>query len=186
MRTYRVCWTLVVYLIAGVSLVLVWLRESPWLALAEVVTVGAMGLALGASWEEAPAQRWRVGGRWAMWGIVTALALIGLPHLLGPWSLLVLVALGMLSPAAVLVLTRRGRARRTPAAGVTLRGVSNDELARRWRTSSVCVRSSWRTPPEVLLIVAERQQLLDELEARDPEGFARWLVAAGWRESPHR
>ena len=186
MRTYRACWILVVFLITGISLVVGGLRDSPWLILAEVMAVGITGLALGASWEDDPARRWRVGRAWARRGSVTAVVLIGLPHLIGAWSLLVLVALGTLSPTVVLAGARHVRGRREAAAGGVAGGLSDDELARRWRSSSIAVRSSWRTPPEVLALVLERQRLLDELELRDPEGFTRWLVAAGWRESPSR
>ena len=68
MRTYRACWTLLVNLIGGISLVLGWLTEGLWLVLAEVAVVGAMGLAFGAGWEDDPALRWRVGRAWALWG----------------------------------------------------------------------------------------------------------------------
>lgn len=186
MRTYRACWNLLVFVITGISLMLGWLTEGPWLILVEVIAVGITGIALGACWEDDPARRWRVGRTWALRGIVTAIVLIGLPHLIGPWSLIVLVALGALSPAVVLAAARYGRGRREAAAGGVLKGLPDDELARRWRSSSIAVRSSWRTPAEVLALVLERQRLLDELEVRDPEAFMRWLVAAGWRESPSR
>ena len=136
--------------------------------------------------EDDPARRWRVGRAWARRGIVAAVVLIGLPHLIGPWSLLVLVAMGTLSPAVVRAAARHSSRRRDATVGDAVRGLSDDALARRWRGSSVAVRSSWRTPAEVLALVLERQRLLDELELRDPEGFTRWLVAAGWRESPSR
>lgn len=186
MRTYRACWTLVVFLITGISLVLGWLTEGQWLVLVEIVAVGFTGIALGACWEDDPACRWRVGRTWALRGMVGATILIGLPHFIGAWSLVVLVALGALSPAVVLAAARHGRGRREVVAGGVLSSLSDDELAQRWRSSSVAVRSSWRPPAEVLALVLERQRLLDELEVRDPEAFTRWLVAAGWRESPSR
>jgi hypothetical protein len=59
-------------------------------------------------------------------------------------------------------------------------------LARRWKYTTIAVHSSWRTPAELLLVVHEREQLLDELERRDPDAFRDWLVSSGWRQPQHR
>lgn len=186
MRIYRAGWMVLVELITGISLVLGCLSESPWLLLTQVVAIGAIGMAFGAVWEEDPARKWHVGRSWALWGIVAAVGLIGLPQLIGAWSLVVLMALGLLSPAVVLAVARHGRGRPEPAAEGALTGLSDDELARRWRSTSIAVRSSWRSPAEVLGVVRERQRLLDEIEGRNPEEFTRWLAAAGWRDLPSR
>jgi hypothetical protein len=155
------------------------------LVTAQVVAVGVFGAAFGSAWEEDTERRWRVARTWAAWCASTAVVLTGLPVLVGSWSLLVLVGLGLLSPpvigAAGQRLQRRG--------GVAVRSpgeCGDDELARRWRTTSRGVRSTWLTAEQRVALAAERQDLLDELERRDPAGFQAWLAHEGWREEQDR
>jgi len=183
MRTYRACWMAAVVVTTGVSVVVASLVESPWLLLAEVVTIGTLGLAFGASWEEDPARRWASARVWGVRALVSAAWLTGLPPVVGAWSFVVLPGLGATHPAVVQAAESRLRGRRDTSGGGDLSGLSDEELARRWRSSSSAVGSSWRTPVEVLSIVQERQQLLDEMERRDPQGFSLWLVSRGWRQA---
>ncbi|MEU2350757.1 hypothetical protein [Modestobacter sp. NPDC049651] len=65
------------------------------------------------------------------------------------------------------------------------------ELGRAWVRSSAALAAT-RDPAARIRLVARRQQALDELERRDPEGFARWLAAgatidsdpSGWVSPP--
>jgi hypothetical protein len=50
-------------------------------------------------------------------------------------------------------------------------------LGREWSRTSAAL-ASWLEPAARRMCVQRRQDVLDELERRDPAGFARWLVAA--------
>lgn len=80
---------------------------------------------------------------------------------------------------------QRGRTARTRAPGTVrqaspievmdLSAMSNAQLCRAWRTSfSALQRSEYADEREQL--AAARASYLDELEHRDPEGFARWIA----------
>jgi hypothetical protein len=56
------------------------------------------------------------------------------------------------------------------------------ELGRAWVRSSAAL-SSTRDPVARARLVSRRQQALDELERRDPDGFARWLAAGATIDS---
>jgi len=169
--------------VTGVAVVVGWQVESPWLLLAEVATLGTMGAAFGITWEDDPARRRVAAVTWATRAVVLALLLTGLPPVMGAWSLLVVVGLGLLSPELVRVLARRVRERREPPP-VEHPALGDDELARRWRSTTLAVQSTWRTPAELLLVVQERQRLLDEIDRRDPEGFSRWLTGGAAHDAP--
>ena len=70
-------------------------------------------------------------------------------------------------------------------------GLSVAELGRAWVRSSAALAATG-DPAARERLVARRQQALDELERRDPEGFARWLAdgatidsdPAGWVTQP--
>jgi len=168
--------------VTGFAVVVGWRVESPWLLLAEVATLGTMGAAFGVTWEEDPGRRRGSAVAWATRAVVLALLLTGLPPVIGAWSLLVVVGLGVLTPELVLVIARQIRKRRE-ATPVEHPALGDDELARRWRSTTVAVQSSWRTPAEVLLVVQERQRLLDEIDRRDPEGFSRWLAGGATHDA---
>lgn len=182
MRTYRGWWTAAVILVAGTAVVVGSTVTSPWLFVAAGVSTGVVVGAIGASWEDDPGRRWATARTWAGWGVVVTIMLIGLPPAIGPWSLLFPLALGALAPGVILAVRRKASGRHhwssSPASDL-----SDDQLARRWKYTSIAVRSTWRTTAELLLLVQERQRLLDELERRDPDGFALWLVSIGWRQA---
>jgi len=175
MRTYRAWWTAMTVTVTGFAVVVGWTVESPWLLLAEVAMLGTMGAAFGITWEDDPARRRGAAVTWAIRAVLLALLLTGLPPVMGAWSLLVVVGLVLLAPELVLVLARQVRKRRE-AAPVEHPTLGEDDLARRWRSTTIAVQSTWRTPAEVLIVVQERQRLLDEIDRRDPEGFSRWLT----------
>jgi hypothetical protein len=54
--------------------------------------------------------------------------------------------------------------------------LSTRALGREWLTSTAALASRL-DPPVRALIVRRREDALDELERRDPLGFARWLAA---------
>lgn len=181
MRAYRACWTLAVVTVGGLAAAVAWLVEAPWLLLLEAGTVATVGATFGATWEEDPARRWATSWRWARRGLVLAVLLTGLPPFMGAWALLVIVAVSVTHPEVVQALLRRLSRARGAGVGVRLEELSHEQLSRQWRASTLAVRSSWRTPGEVLELVQERVRLLDELERRDPEGFSQWL--AGGRQA---
>ncbi|MGY1600853.1 hypothetical protein [Geodermatophilus sp. SYSU D00815] len=51
-----------------------------------------------------------------------------------------------------------------------------DALGREWLRTTTAL-AGWLDPAARETIVRRRQEALDELERRDPEGFARWLAA---------
>ena len=181
MRAYRAGWTLAVVTVGGLAAAVEWLVLTTWLLLLEAATVATVGAAFGATWEEDPDRRWATGWRWARRGLVLSVLLTGLPPVMGAWALLVIVSVSVTHPALVQALVRRLNRRRRTCVGDRLEELSDEQLSRQWRASTLAVRSSWRTPGEVLELVQERVRLLDELERRDPEGFSQWL--AGGRQA---
>jgi hypothetical protein len=75
------------------------------------------------------------------------------------------------SPAAHVV-------RLGPAAGATgpVRELSTRDLGREWIRTGRLLTGGLR-PADRVAVVRRRQEALDELELRDPAGFARWLAA---------
>jgi hypothetical protein len=74
-------------------------------------------------------------------------------------------------PASVL------RGRPAPRTGdlPPVRAMSTEELGREWLESSASL-SARLEPSARTALVRRRQQTLDELERRDPDGFLRWLT----------
>jgi MFS family permease len=146
-------------------------------------------LAGGAASERSPERRRRAASEAAVAAAATvaaALVLAGLVVLLGG-ALAVPLAAGAGVAALLLHLRRRRRSR--PAAATPFPGpagriavarpvqtLSTGALGREWLLSSAALG--------VLLdagvrqaVVHRREELLDELERRDPAGFARWMAA---------
>ena len=109
----------------------------------------------------------------------------------GAAGLVVLVGAAALVVRAVLA-RRRGR---QPSTVVPFPGPSGStagpgwpadltvaELGRAWVRSSAAL-SATRDPVARARLVSRRQQALDELERRDPDGFARWLAAGATIDS---
>jgi hypothetical protein len=69
-----------------------------------------------------------------------------------------------------------------PAPGADLVGLSTEALGQEWLRSSATLEAPL-DPATRARIVHRRQQALDELERRDPVGFARWLAAGATVDS---
>lgn len=101
------------------------------------------------------------------------LAAIGVLAVLARWGLRSLRADRRAAPAAVVPLV---------ADDGWVRELSVPGLGREWvRTSEALPRTG--DPVARQLLVRRRQEALDELERRDPEGFARWLAAGATVDS---
>jgi hypothetical protein len=109
----------------------------------------------------------------------------------GAAGLVVLAGAAGLATRAVLA-RRRGRQASTvipfPAPSGSAAGpgwpaeLTVAELGRAWVRSSAAL-SATRDPVARARLVSRRQQALDELERRDPDGFARWLAAGATIDS---
>jgi hypothetical protein len=102
-----------------------------------------------------------------------------------PWVLVGLA--GAVTSAVVLLrLARRRRARRTwrwyemtswsnADMAAVVRQASNEQLCWIWRFTGAKLRAD-QFPSTIGMIAEIRRLALDELAARDPQGFARWLA----------
>jgi hypothetical protein len=63
-------------------------------------------------------------------------------------------------------------------ASAPVRDLSTRELGREWLRTGRLLAGGLR-PADRVAVVRRRQEALDELELRDPAGFARWLAAGG-------
>ena len=152
----------------------------------------ARSVAVEAAWR---AGAWTVGGLLVVCG-ASAIAgagagvlvvLFGAGALLARWLLRRRV--GALPAGDVVPLF--GREAEGSAGAEWPAGLSVAELGRAWVRSSAALAGT-RDPGVRERLVARRQQALDELERRDPEGFARWLAdgatidsdPAGWVTQP--
>lgn len=173
MRTYRGAWLLAVTALALVALAGALATVGIVVVVVMAVFMSVCGAVFGQIWFDEPSARRRATGRFAVWWGVGGVLITGLPGLVGPWTLPVLVAVGLSSPALLgpglrLVCARRP-ARRPER-------LSDRALARRWMRTTDEVRSSSTSPEHVLELVEERERLLDEAERRDPTGFAERIA----------
>ncbi|GAB2449643.1 hypothetical protein GCM10027062_33580 [Nocardioides hungaricus] len=157
-----------------------------WPAMLGAVAAISVAVAVTAfSWVEDPQRRWRVVGQAALWSAVGATMLLGLPRLMGPWSLLVLAVLGALCPLLLEWLAGRLPGPRPVRTAVQVQRLPARELERRWHRTGRELREGGDAAA-ALVLVQERALLLDEIERRDPQGFEALLVRAGWREPQDR
>ena len=180
MRIYRRVWCLGA-LLAALAAGVAGCVGFGWLAV--VLTAGSLAV-LGAVFGLALApsrRRWRVTPRATSWCAVAGLLVIGLPELLGPWSMLVLLGLAASAPDLVALALGLARSRRPVGERSHPERYAEQDLRRRWRRTWIEIQEAHRTPAEILRLVEERAVLLDELERRDGAWFADWLVRAGWR-----
>lgn len=136
----------------------------------------------------------------AAWTVATLLTLAGVTALAGG---VVAVLVGAAAVATWLVVravrssTRPGRAPAAPSwpvadvlrlpvpppeepaaradGGTELSALSTPALGREWMRTSAALRARL-SPVERQALVRRREETLDELERRDPAGFARWLA----------
>jgi hypothetical protein len=138
----------------------------------------------------------------AGWTIGALLVLSGIALVLGGVAAAlagVVLVVGLVLYALVRV-TRSGRAvgpvsgAAPPAAHVvrldsaveavgSVRDLSTRELGREWLRTGRLLAGGLR-PADRVAVVRRRQEALDELELRDPAGFARWLAAGGTASDP--
>lgn len=180
MGTYRALWGTVVVLTTMLALG-VGGPEVGWDGLVFACVMTAMtGASFALALAEPPGQ-WRIVRVTALWSTVGAILVVGLPQVFGAWVLLVLLVLGGTAPPVV----RRARelGRRTWGVWPTDRPdrLTDRDLEQRWSQTAEDLRSPTTRPVAALRLVQERELLLDEIERRDPAGFAMALVRAGWR-----
>lgn len=132
----------------------------------------------------------------AAWTVGGLLALAGVAVLTGG---VVAVLLGVLAVGAWLLVRAAGSSRRhgralagpsgaevlrlpagprpfpTPAGTAQLSALSTPALGREWIRTSAALGARL-SPVERQALVRRREETLDELERRDPAGFARWLA----------
>lgn len=127
-------------------------------------------------------------------GSAVGVVLAGYVELMGPYWIPGALAVVLLSPTVCCRLTQwcerlpamagflAGPVATQPAAAMTVA-----ELCLAWRSSFLALGRLRHDRDTVQRgqVVASRQQYLDELEARDPAGFARWLAEGAGREAIH-
>ncbi len=176
------------------------LRDHQLAAVALAATVAACVGASVAGESRAPDARRRAGDaawRSALWTVGVLLGLAGLAAIGGGWLAAVggLAGLGA-GAGTLLVRTRRdpGAAAGQPGLPLTpateddppallpVAALSTEALGREWQRTAAALSAALETTTRQH-VVRRRQDTLDELERRDPEGFARWLTAGARTDS---
>ncbi len=163
---------------------------SALVVVALFVGLNAAGLSIaGAIANDASDRRVGTGLRTGVVATAVAVAVIGLVAVFGGLGLLLSVLLAATSPPLVdrygRWLERRRLDRREAQIPADERDVSDmprrrcsemttEELVLAWRTSFNALLRAQTTAAKNA-VVARRQQYLDELERRDPDGLRRWL-----------
>jgi hypothetical protein len=187
MRAYRTAWHVTLVVLTALALV-AGADEFGWAAiLGAAVGLSVMGAVFGYSLVEDRSRRARATVLFAMWFGVGTVLVLGLPVVLGDWSLLVMAAAGALCPPAVGLAVGWVRRRSGDALDQTmLSATATTSLQSRWSRTSQELREHHADAAEVLALVDERSRLLDELEASDPAGFQALLARSGWCEPRDR
>lgn len=186
MRVYRTVWQVTAACLTVVALAAGGASTGWPSMLAAVAAITVLGAASGLAWVEETEVRWRLVGRLALWFGVGAVLFLGLPAVMGAWTLLVVAGLGGLCPAFLEWAIDRRRPSRPVTTVDRLQQLPARDLERRWLRTTQEMTVHRRDPAAVLALVQERSQLLDEIERRDPVGFDRMLVRTGWRERQDR
>ena len=186
-RFLAVAGVAVASLVAAVIAVVGGLFLSPGALVAiGVVSLAAGCLAWGKSRETEPARRrfqpvesGLIAGAAAAGVVLVITGLVVLTG--GPAATLIGLGTALVVGLVLAVRTGAGRRRRAAPTGKVqlLRPVSAlsiSDIGREWVLSTAVLRSLV-DPNTRQSIVRRRQDLLDELERRDPAGFARWLAA---------
>jgi hypothetical protein len=208
MTRYRLVWLTVCVPVGAIG-ASVALTKSPAAVVFLFVVSGMVGslltmLVVGDYWESSGMGRLRFLASGALVAATSTGAFVGYASLLGPGVLLLAAAVVGGSPWVLRAGCRWLRSVRTPTAAQLdavarafayaspesvmflppeLRGLSDEQLCRRWRAS---YKTSQRRPSaaQLIALVAERQMYLDELERRNASGFAAWLASGPQREDP--
>lgn len=170
----------------------------------QLVTVGlaaavaaVVGASIAGESRVPDARRRAVEAAWrsAVWTVGVLLGLAGLAAIGGGW----LAAVGGLTGAGVALVVLALRTRRSaPGTSPSLRlgpgdddeapslppvaELSTEALGREWQRTAGALSAALE-PTTRQHVVRRRQDTLDELERRDPEGFARWLTAGARTDS---
>lgn len=158
------------------------------LRLPGLVAVGLAGvvaacLAAGVAGESRPAQPAVVEAAWRA-GVATVAVLLILSGtaVLGGAVLTLLVAGAAAAVWIVLWVVRTSRGSRPAAPGQQsafplppVSSLSTGDLGREWVRTTTALGGLLDARTRAAIVV-RRQQTLDELERRDPDGFARWLA----------
>jgi hypothetical protein len=183
MRTYRRLWAAVTTLVALFAFTVGGI-DLGWVPLVgSTLALTVMGGLMGFSWIDDGQHHWHLVGQCAFWSGIGSALLLGLPSVIGPWSLLTIAVLGTACPPAVEYAQRSYRAWRPVPPSDHPEAMSDRDLERRWRCTSDLLRHGHLTPAATVTLVQERARLLDELERRDPDEFEGRLVRAGWRST---
>ena len=186
MRAYRTVWQATVMVLTTVALT-AGAADLGWPSmLGAVGAITVLGAASGLAWVEDADRRWRLVGRLALWFGVGAVLFLGLPAVLGVWTLLVVAGLAGLCPQLLGWVAAQRRPSRPARTSEQTRQQSSRDLERRWLRTTQELRLRRPEPADVLALVQERERLLDEIERRDPAGFDALLVRTGWRERQER
>ena len=173
-------------MILGVAALIGGAASLGWAAMAAVVAaMCVMGATAGLAWVE-DQQSWRRIATVAAWFGIGAVLVLGLPPILGPWSLSALAGVPALCPPLVGWMLVHARRSRPVCTERQARSLSGRDLDRRWLQSSEELRRAAGDTRVALTLVEERAMLLDEIERRDPVGFEALLVRAGWRDPDDR
>lgn len=183
MTVYRDLW-IAVCVPVGLLGTMVALLLSPAALAIVFVTFAIIGAALMLSFvsesaDRRPRDRAGLALRGALLGGTAAGALLGHTVLLGPGVLLLVGLVLASSPYCVRAYRRWLSSTRAPAADqqpVDLEELTDEQLCQRWRASCAALQGP-SSAAQVVAAVAERQWILDELERRNPDGFAAWLAS---------
>lgn len=177
------------------------LRDHQLAAVALAATVAACVGASVAGESRAPDARRRAGDaawRSAVWTVGVLLGLAGLAAIGGGWLAAVGGLAGLGTGAGTLLVRTRRRGTGAPAgqpglpltpateddppALLPVAALSTEALGREWQRTAAALSAALE-PTTRQHVVRRRQDTLDELERRDPEGFARWLTAGARTDS---
>lgn len=207
MRVYRSVWLLICVTAGALGMIITWssvtVAGQVGVATFSAILTAIAYQLRRTQRAAAPAPDWRRLSEISAAGAVSGLALIGPVMVMGGtavasalllavasplairWSLARLGALPACVPSAVVddddqaTSSHPGTswsARRPAPADHVVGQLSNDELCRAWRLSFTALQRATTTAKQVQLVAA-RQELLDEMERRNPAGFSRWLHA---------
>lgn len=192
MTTYRRTWWVAVAVgwVVACPLAVLTVATGALVVLALLAAACAASVGASTAAVEMPiTERIRYISRYALVGAVSAVAAIGLVAGLGPLGLLIVASGVATSPPVwqrVYVWRRRRQLAeydaQIPRDERTLREpqhrpvseLSTPDLVMGWRASFASLNKA-HTTASMSRVVARRQQYLDELERRDPDGLHRWL-----------
>jgi hypothetical protein len=177
-RIYRFAWLLSAIVVTG-SAAAYDVVEGGWLRLLVLGPVMAMfGGLLGWVFTDDRPDRWTWVRRGAVWGGLGAMAADALVAAWGGIGFLVGALLLLTSPALTQWVRGRLLARSLGRSGGPPEALTRRDLVRRWQWTTAEVLREGVTVERRMALVEERRRLLDELEHRDPAGFADWVTTA--------